>query len=127
MSVVSDNMNDGGVTAKLESLRRSRAGKKGSITKRVKQLKGIVDERGSRTRLQYLLTALLEVQKQANLITSEILVLSENGSADISWQEDVTFTVNDCASVVHSYLESRKDDPDSDLSVAQSRIEQART
>ena len=27
MSVVSDNMNDGGVTAKLESLRRSRAGK----------------------------------------------------------------------------------------------------
>ena len=105
---------------KLASLKRSRAGKKGSITKRVEQLKRIVSEGGSRTRLQYLLSCLLEVQKAVKLISSEILQLSGNDQADIAWLEDVNFTVDDCASEVHGYLDARKNDPESDPSMTES-------
>ncbi len=111
---------DAEVKEKLASLKRSRAGKKGSITKRVEQLKRIVSEGGSRTRLRYLLSCLLEVQKAVKLISSEILQLSGNDQADIAWLEDVNFTVDDCASEVHGYFEARKDDPESDPSMTES-------
>ena len=111
------------ILEKIKSLQRSRVGKKGSITKRVAYLKRLVLEGGCRTRLRFLVSALLEVHRATQTINDEILQLSENDQVDISWIEDVNFLVYDCISEVHEYLEARKDDPPSNPSIAESWVQ----
>ena len=110
------------VEDKIGSLKRIRAGKKGSITKRAAQLKRIVSEGGSRSKLRYLVTALSEVHKATIAVNNEVLQLSGNDVSDVAWMEDVNFTVDDAVSEVHDYLEARENDPESTPSMTDSWI-----
>ena len=118
----SSSEKNAGVEEKINSLKRIRAGKKGSITKRVAQLKRIVSEGGSRSKLRYLVTALSEVHKATTTVNNEILQLTGNDSIDVAWMEDVNFNVDDAVSEVQDYLEARANEPSSTPSMTESWI-----
>ena len=92
--------NNDEVEGKVTSLKRIQAGKKGSITKRVAQLKRLVSEGGSRSKIRYLVTALLEIHKATKEVNHQILQLSDNNQVDVAWLEDVDFTVDNCMAEV---------------------------
>ena len=97
---------------RIEKLKRQRAGKKGSITKRIAQLTRLVSEYGSRTKIKYLLEALHSVHEATKTVCEEISSLTD--SADAGWIEEVNLTVDTCTAEVHEYLEARKDDASSE-------------
>ena len=51
---------------RVVKIKRLRAGKKGSITKRIDQVLQLIKENASRTKIKYLMTALQEVQAAAS-------------------------------------------------------------
>ena len=104
----------------IAKLKRLRAGKKGSITKRIDQLSKLISECGSRTKIKYLLTALLEVQKAAKKLCNELSCLVEE--PDVEWMEEVDHTVDTCVSEVQEYIDSRRDDAASSASITGSWI-----
>ena len=104
-------------------MKRIRAGKKGSIAKRVAQLKRLVSEGGSRSKIRYLVTALLEIHKATKEVNHQILQLSDNNQVDVAWLEDVDFTVDNCMAEVYDYLDARVDDPSSVPSITESWVQ----
>ena len=54
----------------------SRRGKKGSITKRIQQIDRIVGEGGSRSKIEFLVSALIEVQKAMQGVCEELMTIS---------------------------------------------------
>ena len=62
---------------RLKMLKFSRRGKKSSITKRVDELERLVEENGSRRRINFLMDALLKVFKEITEVCLEIAVLSD--------------------------------------------------
>ena len=91
-------------------LKRQRAGKKGSITKRVNDLTRLVSESGSRTRIRFLHDALLKVHQAVKDTCAELADLTPPEALDIEWLEKVNYVVESCSSEVHEYLEARKED-----------------
>ena len=75
---------------RLEALKRQRAGKKRSITIRIKQIKRIIAERGSRTRITSLFNSLLVVKREAERLNSDVLSLSHDS---LDWIDDIELTI----------------------------------
>ena len=107
---------------KAASMRRTRAGKKGYITRLVKHVRRLVSESGSHRQIRMLMSRLLEVLQETRRINSEVLELSGNDGDDIAWMEDVNFTVDVAATEVDDYLEARAEDPESTLSLTESWV-----
>ena len=91
---------------RVAKLKRLRAGKKGSITKRITQLARLVSEGGSRSKIYYLYAALLEIHKATKILCEEISELTDDDRADADWIEDVTLNVDTCVAEVNAYLAS---------------------
>ena len=109
------------VQTRITKLKRSCAGKKGSITKRVTQLSRLVSEGGSRTKIRYLMTALLEVHKATKSVFEELTSVDEN--TDNEWLETVNMCVDTCVAEIEEYLEARKDEAESSsISITESWI-----
>ena len=108
----------------VTQLKRKRAGKKGSITRRTGVIHRMISEGGSRTKITFLHGAVLEVQKAITELHDKIGALVELTEEDVTWMEDVNETVDYCSAEVKDYLEARKDDPPSEPSITQSWVEQ---
>ena len=94
----------------VTQLKRLRAGKKGSITKRTAVIHRMISEGGSRTKIIFLHGALLKVHAAVIEIHDKIVALSELTDEDANWMEDVSETIDFCSAEVKDYLEARKDD-----------------
>ena len=92
---------------RLEALKRQRAGKKQSITIRIKQIKHIIAERGSRTRITSLFNSLLAVKRETERLNSDVLSLSHDS---LDWIDDIEFDIDDCKSQIEEYLDDGKAD-----------------
>ena len=104
----------------IGKLKRSCAGKKGSITKRIDQLSRLVSEGGSRKKITVLTTALLEVHKATKVKFEELSTLMDNPNEE--WIEKVNHDVDSCIADVEDYFHARKDDAPSTSSVTESWI-----
>ena len=75
-----------GLTAHLaERLKNKRAAKKGSITKRINEITQLINDNGSRTKVKFLLQALLKVKGEAQELDSQLARL--NSDHDETWME----------------------------------------
>ena len=97
---------------RLKALKLSRRGKKGAITKRANELEKLVEEKGSRRRIQFLNEKLLQVYEDLKQVCMEIFQLCDEVD-DYNDLEDVECRVDSCVALVSEYLESRQDDPSS--------------
>ena len=102
---------DPSVLESIAQLKRLRAGKKGSITKRVNDLNRLVSEGGSRTKIKYLHDALLSVHLAVQDTCKELAALTPPQALDIEWLEKVNYAVESCSAEVLDYLDARKDEP----------------
>ena len=94
---------------RVAKLKRIRAGKKGSITKRIDQLLALIEARGSRTKIKYLLSSMLEVFNATKEVCNELTSLTVD--PDQEWFEEVSMRVDTCAADVRDYIDSRRCDP----------------
>ena len=100
-----------GSVKRLKILRGSRAGKIGSITKRINQLEQYVEDRKGRRATELLLEYLLKVYGELETVSNEIsYICDEYDSRNIFNIEDIRFEVEACAASVVEYLDDRKDD-----------------
>ena len=101
---------------KIKLLKRKRAGKKGLITKKINQIKTLIDERGSRTKIQFLHARLMDCERETTDIHEDLMELLEETDESFGdqWIEEITYDIDDCSSDINDYLISRKDDPPSD-------------
>ena len=78
---------------RIKSLRRQRAGKKGSITKRIQQLEELTRQGGSRTRTISLLQSLIEVKHEAKKINQSLEDLGEDTE---DWMDEISLAIDNC-------------------------------
>lgn len=99
----------------LNHAKRRRAGKKSAITRKINEIKELISERGSRTKIKYLVEALKTNQKEAIQRHEELMLLLENDDPDFDdeWINDLSLAVDTCISDTERYFLERIDDPDS--------------
>ena len=116
-------LGEGELERELKRLKYARRGKKSAITKRIRQITGLINDYASRRRLQVLLDALFTVYQELEKVCNSIDI--HNGGADDEFNniEDICMEVDDCKSMVENYLERRKDDHPSNHSLTASWIE----
>ena len=99
---------------------------KGLITKKIMQIKQLIEERGNRTKLKFLYESLIMVKREAENLHEELMQLlpenDENYSHD--WVEDISFNVDECSGEINGYLISRRDDSPSDTMLKASIVEE---
>ena len=106
---------------RYDQLMASRRGKKGSITTRIQVITRIICESGSRSQLQFLMDALLDVRTALQKVCDELYTLSDD--VDSEWMDEENLRVDMCVSDVKAYLDRRKDDPPSAGSLTDSWVE----
>ena len=111
VSGASPNVQTKEVEEHILKLRRSCAGKKGSITKRIDQLTGLVSEGGSRMKIKFLSAALLEVHKATIGVFQKMASLMKD--PDEEWMEEINFRVDTCVTEVQEYIAAREGDTNS--------------
>jgi len=111
---------------RIERLKRQRSGNKSLSTTKIKQIYGIIEGHGSRTKLKFLHEKLIEAQKDMldlhEQLMEEIDTVDDLFSDD--WLVEVNAAVDDCSSEVNEYLVSRMDDPPSEAISKTSWVEQ---
>ena len=102
----------------LANLKRKRGGRKGAITRRIKEINEMIQARGSRTKLKFLRDGLEEVWKEALNSHEELMLMLEETDPDFNdeWIEEVGSNVNTCLCNIHDYLKERINDTPSVLS-----------
>ena len=114
---------DSGLTVHLaERLKNKRAAKKGSITKRINEITQLINDNGSRTKVKFLLKALLKVKEEAQELDSKLA--SVTSDHDETWMEAENERCDTISADVEEYLEQRKDDAPSTLSLTESWVQQ---
>ena len=110
------------VEDKVKTLKRKRADMKGLITKKIMQIKQLIEERGSRIKLKFLHESLIMVKREAENLHEELMhLLPEN---DENWVEDISFNVDEHSGEINGYLISRRDDSPSDTMLKASIVEE---
>ena len=89
----------------------SRRGKKGSITKRIQQIDRIVGEGDSRSKIEFLVSALIEVQKAMQGVCEELMTIATD--TDSEYLDNENLRIDTCIAEAKEYLERRKNDPPS--------------
>ena len=99
----------------IKRLKNLRAGKKRSITIRIKRLSEEMNNEVGRTKAQYLLDALCKVFEEAKAHHKEMTDLIDENDRDgeDEWLEDLRLQIDDCYADVMQYLEDRKHLPPS--------------
>ena len=67
-------------------LKRKRAAKKGSMTRRINEITQLINDNGSRTKVKFLLSALQTVKEEAAKLDSELSALVNDH--DDAWMEN---------------------------------------
>ena len=98
----------------------SRRGKKGSITKRIQQIDRIVGEGGSRSKIEFLVSALIEVQKAMQGVCEELMTIATD--TDSEYLDNENLRIDTCIAEAKEYLERRKNDPPSTGSLCESWV-----
>ena len=97
----------------VERLKKQRAGKKRSITRRINTIRRMISEEGRPKEIASLLKLLLGVHRELTDICEQISELAEYSQLDIDWLEAVNCAVDKCTAEVELYLKVRKDDDSS--------------
>ena len=63
----------GQVKDKVKTLKRERAGKKGSITRKTMQIKQLIEKSGSRTKLKFQQESLMMVKREAENLHEKLM------------------------------------------------------
>ena len=116
-------LGEGDLEIELKRLKYSRRGKKSAITKRIRQITGLIKDYASRRRLQVLLDALLTVYGELEGVCNSIEIHSGGADDEYNNIEVIRMEVDDCKSLVEEYLERRKDDTPSNDALTASWIE----
>ncbi len=118
---MSDNETKG--NEDLVALQHKRRGLKGSITKRITELKRLISENGSRTRIRFLYDKLTGVYTEMATVAGKVYSITKQ-YADEEWLQQETVRVDDISSEITEYLESRKDDAPSDESLTATWVQE---
>ena len=107
--------NESAQLQQIEKIKKIRSGKKRSITLRLTQIKRVLDERGSRTKVTYLRDKLQEAFEDLLQVNDNLMQLLEPNDKDFGneYVEEIGVQVDEYISDVESYLVERKDDPPS--------------
>ena len=99
----------------LAQINRKRNGKKGSITRRIKEIEHIIEERGSRTKIQFLRDGLEETWEETTHLHEQMMLYLQEDDENFNddWIEELGNNVNTCLSNVVDYLVERQNDPPS--------------
>ena len=81
-----------------DNLKNKRRGMKGGITKRIKEIKALVNEKQSRSQIKFLLGKLHEVLTQTRLVADKVVALIGDSSNTL-WIQVVDLEVDLCTSV----------------------------
>ena len=101
----------------IRKFKNLRHGKKSFITKRIAEIRQIIAENGSRTKVCGLLNLLFKVHENARKDNAKVTELTEHALEDVEWIDDIDLAVDNCKVDVETYLEARKDDaPSSSVS-----------
>ena len=106
---------------RLAILRRSRTGKKGSITKRIKKLEKVVSEAGSKRVIRALSSGLEAVFAELLQVCDEITRLSSEVDP-LNCIEEIRTDVEICIVEARDHLEARQDEPNSSQSYTSSWV-----
>ena len=109
------------VEKQLLVLKRSRTGKKGAITKRIRKLEALVEESGKRKVIRPLLIGLERLFNELVQVCNEITHLSDDVDP-LNCLEDIRGEVEVCVVECNEHLEARKDEPDSSGSYTSSWV-----
>ncbi len=113
---------------KLKQLRQSRGAKKGVLTRYCNQATDLVDVRGSRRRLQKLLSMIGAALNDVHVINDEYVGLLD-ADEERTDAEVYMAAVDEChhtaANAIRHYLQSRINDPESDAGSASSSASSA--
>ena len=101
-------------------LKAKRAAKKGSMTRRINEITQIINDNGSRTKVTFLLKALLTVKAEAEKLDDELSSLVTDH--DEAWMESERERCDTIAAEVEEYLESRVGDAPSSVSLTESWV-----
>ena len=101
------------VEDKVKTLTRKSADKKGLTTKKIMQIKKLIEEKGSRKKLKFFHKSLIMVKREAENLHEELMELLAENDQNYSddWIEDISFNVDECSREINEYLISRRDDP----------------
>ena len=104
--------------AKISKLKRQRAGKKSSITRRIKTVHDIILEKGSRTKLKAHIKELYATLTSASFIHENLMNLLSEKDPDFSdeWIAELNENIDKCNAEVLDYMVERRDDTDSIIS-----------
>ena len=104
--------------AKISNLKRQRAGKKSSITRRIKTVHNIILEKGSRTKLKAHIKELYATLSSASIIHETLMNLLSEKDPDFSdeWIAELNENIDKCNAEVLDYMVERGDDTDSIIS-----------
>ena len=102
-----------GVELEVRKLKYQRRGKKGSITKRVKGIDTMIQERQSRRMVQGMLEALMVVFQELEDVCVKLLAFQGEEEEEDAYNdiEEVRANVDACQIRVREYFEARADDP----------------
>ena len=100
------------------NLKRKRAGQKGAITRRINILRNMVTNRGSRTQIKSIKAEIHQTLETATKCHEDYMQLLDEDDPNFSddWIEDLKLNVSLAAIEVQEYLDSRADEPPSEIS-----------
>ena len=100
--------NGNNMDMQLRKWKYSRRGKKGAITKRIRQLEKLMHEGGKKRMIDFLCDALKKVFEELSEVCMEISTL-EDEDDEYNEIEDVRIRVETCVALVADHLENRSD------------------
>ena len=113
----------GGIMATLENdqtrlmpkAKRKRSGKGNQIQHQIREIRELVTNRGSRTKLSYLKSSLNDSLKEAVFLHEAYLELLDESHKDYNdeWIDNLTLDINTCFADIDIYFQSRVNDPPS--------------
>ena len=96
----------------LKTLKGQRTWKKGAITKRIKKLESLVNDRGRRSLIRAGIVGLQTVFDELNQVCAGIASMTEEVD-DLNCLEEIRLNVEMCVAMAKEDLKMRKDDPPS--------------
>ena len=94
---------------RLKELKYKRRGKKGNITRRIKDLEHLVEQNGKKNMITFLIEGLKTVLDELAEVCDQIAVLEDYECDEYNDIEEVRGRVEMCAALVHDHLGGRSD------------------
>ena len=119
------NMSDNEIKSSedLTALQHKRRGQKGSITKRIFELRRLISENRSRNSIRFLYDKLIGVYTEMCIVATAVYTMTKQYE-DEEWLQQETIRVDELSAEVSEYFESRKDDAPSDESITAEWVDQ---